>query len=162
MAGGGVSSICPWCWGPLHLYLRCNLCCMLSIGQCSEEEEENPAHSQDCPIRPLMVEAAALPSPQCVFESLTLLPPSNVMGVAEGMSAQPVASTEHTQQWEWPFQRFKAKKYRFVHLDQVLLHEAHKALVWGVGQVSDDLRRTFDPGGFAQLCLEAVCMHSFS
>lgn len=54
------------------------------------------------------------------------------------------------------------EKYRFVNLNEVLLHEAHKALVWDVGQISDDLCQTFDPGDFAHLCLEAVCMHSFN
>lgn len=53
------------------------------------------------------------------------------------------------------------EKHRFVNLDEVLLHEAHKARVWGVEQVSDDLCQMFDPGDLAQLCVKAVCMHSF-
>jgi len=82
------------------------------------------------------------------------------------MSAQPVASAEHTRQWEQPIQRFRARQYtqtyRFVHLDEVLLHEAHDALVWGVEQVSDGLCQMFNPGDFAQLCHEAACMHRFN
>lgn len=46
----------------------------LSIGKCSKQETENPAHSQDCPVRLLMVEAAALTSPQGEYLKVCLYP----------------------------------------------------------------------------------------
>lgn len=46
----------------------------LSISQCSKEEAEDPARSQDYPVRPLMAEAAALPSPQGMYLNICLYP----------------------------------------------------------------------------------------
>nr|XP_013800690.1 PREDICTED: choline transporter-like protein 1 [Apteryx mantelli mantelli] len=74
-----------------------------------------------------------------------------------------MASVEHAQQWEWPIQRFGARRYveeyRFVNLDQVLLHEAYEAFVQGVEQIFDHLGQLFEPDDYAQLRLEAISMH---
>lgn len=72
-----------------------------------------------------------------------------------------MASTEHTRQR--PIPRFRARQHAeqhgFVNLDEALLHEAHQALVWGVGEVSGDLCQMFDPGdicsALSQSCLQA-------
>lgn len=56
----------------------------LSIGQCSKEEAENPARSQDCPVRPLTAEAAALPSPQGVYLKVCLTPTLKCKGGGGG------------------------------------------------------------------------------
>lgn len=138
----GDLTVTPEMWPLPHVFL--------SIGECSKEEAENASCSRGRPVRPLMVEAAVLPS---VFESLSLPPPSNVRGVVERTSAQTVASTERARRRKRPVQRFRARQYgekhRFVNLNEVLQHEAHQALFWGVEKVSDDLRQMFDPGEFS-------------
>lgn len=49
----------------------------------------------------------------------------------------------------------------WVKISKLLLQEAHRALAWGVEQLSDDLRQISSPGDFAQRCCEAVSTQRF-
>lgn len=52
------------------------------------------------------------------------------------------------------------EEYRFVNLNQLSLREAYAIFVQGVVQIFDHLCQLFEPGDYAQLCPEAVSMHS--
>lgn len=58
----------------------------LSISQCSKEEAEDPARSQDYPVRPHGRSSCPPKSPGYVFEHLSLPLPSSVRGGAEDIT----------------------------------------------------------------------------
>lgn len=72
----------------------------------------------------------------------------------------PMAFVVLIQQWEWLIPRFKVRQYigeySLVNLDQVSLHEAYERFVQ---QIFDHLHHLFEPGDYAQLCLETASMH---
>lgn len=77
----------------------------------------------------------------------------------------PMAFVVLIQQWEWLIPRFKVRQYigeySLVNLDQVSLHEAYVAsFVQAVEQIFDHLHHLFEPGDYAQLCLETASMHN--